>query len=90
MTAHSTHSTSAGTHAGLPRRVRQANIAPQLKAASQPVEQEKEKEADQPIDQVSADRSPEEVRSVFSAFQAGSRRGREEADPAYQSARQED
>ncbi|GAA3122428.1 sensor histidine kinase [Nonomuraea salmonea] len=49
---------TSGTHAGLPRRVRQANLAPQLKEP--PPEQERQEE-----------RSPDEVRDLFSAFQRG-------------------
>ncbi|MBE1564683.1 nitrate- and nitrite sensing domain-containing protein [Nonomuraea africana] len=51
------------THKGLPRRVRQANLAPQLKAPEQEPRPE---------------RSPDEVRDLFSAFQRGTQRGREE------------
>ncbi|MET8864101.1 nitrate- and nitrite sensing domain-containing protein [Nonomuraea sp. NPDC004580] len=57
---------TSGTHAGLPRRVRQANLAPQLKEP--PPEQERQEE-----------RSPDEVRDLFSAFQRGTQRAREEA-----------
>ncbi|YCK33187.1 sensor histidine kinase [Actinomadura sp. ATCC 39365] len=57
---------SSGTHAGLPRRVRQANLAPQLK--EEPPEPEPQ-----------AERSPDEVRDLFSAFQRGTQRAREEA-----------
>ncbi|MCG5217566.1 nitrate- and nitrite sensing domain-containing protein [Streptosporangium sp. KLBMP 9127] len=63
----------SGTHAGLPRRVRQANLAPQLREAK---EEEAEPEA--------TDRSPDEARAIFTAFQQGSRRGREDADFAHQ------
>ena len=52
---------------GLPRRVRQANLAPQLR---QPVV---EPESTAPA------RSPEQVRSLMSALQAGTRRGRADA-----------
>lgn len=55
----------------LPRRVRQANLAPQLRQESPaPVEPEQPPEP--------PERSPDEVRALFSAFQAGGRRGREE------------
>ncbi|GAA4223932.1 signal transduction histidine kinase [Streptosporangium album] len=55
----------------LPRRVRQANLAPQLRQEPPaPVEPE---QAPEP-----PERSPDEVRALFSAFQAGARRGREE------------
>ncbi|MFI9593556.1 nitrate- and nitrite sensing domain-containing protein [Nonomuraea sp. NPDC052265] len=57
---------TSGTHAGLPRRVRQAHLAPQLKDG--PSEPEPQTE-----------RSPDEVRDLFSAFQRGTQRAREEA-----------
>ncbi|WP_370026651.1 nitrate- and nitrite sensing domain-containing protein [Planotetraspora sp. GP83] len=63
---------SNGTHAGLPRRVRQANIAPQLRERSQPLQA--------PVT-TPEERSPEEARAMFSAFQQGARRGREESEP---------
>ncbi|MFD1934793.1 nitrate- and nitrite sensing domain-containing protein [Nonomuraea mangrovi] len=53
------------THKGLPRRVRQANIAQQLKAP-------------EPEPESRPERSPDEVRDLFSAFQRGTERGREE------------
>lgn len=56
---------TSGTHAGLPRRVRQANLAPQLK--------DPPPEPEQP-----AERSPDEVRDLFSAFQRGTQRAREQ------------
>ncbi|MFJ2028252.1 nitrate- and nitrite sensing domain-containing protein [Streptosporangium sp. NPDC087985] len=55
----------------LPRRVRQANLAPQLRQEP-PAPVEPEQPPDPP------ERSPDEVRALFSAFQAGARRGREE------------
>ncbi|TMR88545.1 sensor histidine kinase [Nonomuraea basaltis] len=58
---------TSGTHAGLPRRVRQAKPAPRLKEASP----EPPKEP--------AERSPDEVRDLFSAFQRGTQRAREDA-----------
>ncbi|MFC5822350.1 nitrate- and nitrite sensing domain-containing protein [Nonomuraea insulae] len=58
---------TSGTHAGLPRRVRQANLAPQLKEESPPEPEQQAK------------RSPDEVRDLFSAFQRGAQRAREEA-----------
>ncbi|WP_436758791.1 nitrate- and nitrite sensing domain-containing protein [Streptosporangium sp. V21-05] len=58
---------------GLPRRVRQANLAPQLRQESEPAEPE-------PRADHGEERSPDEVRALFSAFQAGARRGREEQD----------
>ncbi|MBG0814116.1 nitrate- and nitrite sensing domain-containing protein [Planomonospora sp. ID82291] len=57
----------------LPRRVRQANLAPQLRQDSPPPE-------DPAPDPPAAGRSPEEARALFSAFQAGARRGREEQE----------
>ncbi|MEW9527498.1 nitrate- and nitrite sensing domain-containing protein [Microbispora sp. NPDC049125] len=66
-------SRSSGTHAGLPRRVRQANIAPQLRGGQQP-------QAAAVADPVHDERSPEEARATFSAFQRGARRGREDAE----------
>ncbi|MDP9863752.1 MULTISPECIES: sensor histidine kinase [Streptosporangium] len=61
----------------LPRRVRQANLAPQLRQEAQaPVEPERA--AEPPEDPEQSERSPDEVRALFSAFQAGARRGREE------------
>ncbi|MGN9837748.1 sensor histidine kinase [Nonomuraea sp. H19] len=60
---------TSGTHAGLPRRVRQTNLAPQLQEATpEPAEPEKP-----------AERSPDEVRDLFSAFQRGTQRAKEEA-----------
>ncbi|MEV0386575.1 ATP-binding protein [Nonomuraea sp. NPDC050643] len=58
---------TSGTHAGLPRRARQTNLPPQLKDERPP-------EPEQP-----AERSPDEVRDLFSAFQRGTQRAREEA-----------
>lgn len=67
-------SISSGTHAGLPRRVRQASIAPQLRAQAAPAPQA-------PLSAPPAEeRSPEEARAMFSAFQRGARRGREDSD----------
>ncbi|HWS32649.1 MAG TPA: nitrate- and nitrite sensing domain-containing protein [Actinoplanes sp.] len=52
---------------GLPRRVRQANLAPQLRqVVTDP-------------DPVAPPRSPEKVRSLMSALQSGTRRGRVDA-----------
>jgi signal transduction histidine kinase len=63
---------TSGTHAGLPRRVRQASLSSRPKEAtpepSQPPESDKQ-----------AERSPDEVRDLFSAFQRGTQRAREEA-----------
>ncbi len=62
-----------GTHLGLPLRVRQANLAPQLRrqAAEEPAEPTP---PDEP-----AKRSPEETLSMMSAFQDGWLRGRTDA-----------
>ncbi|MEO3869848.1 nitrate- and nitrite sensing domain-containing protein [Nonomuraea sp. B12E4] len=67
---------TSGTHAGLPRRVRQANLAPELQDASS--EPERPGTA-APEQEEPAERSPEEVRDLFSAFQRGTQRAREEA-----------
>ncbi|MEO3857569.1 nitrate- and nitrite sensing domain-containing protein [Acrocarpospora sp. B8E8] len=68
-------SVASGTHAGLPRRVRQSHIAPQLK--------ESEPERALPLSAPTpTERTPEEARAMFSAFQQGARRGREDADYA--------
>ncbi|MEU8342182.1 nitrate- and nitrite sensing domain-containing protein [Spirillospora sp. NPDC048832] len=62
----------AGTHAGLPRRVRQKNLAPQLRKRPAP----------RPAVQAGAGvsggvaRSPEEARSLMASIQQGWRRGR--------------
>ncbi|WP_185949535.1 nitrate- and nitrite sensing domain-containing protein [Microbispora sp. KK1-11] len=66
---------SNGTHAGLPRRVRQANIAPQLRAQSETGPQTPPLSAP-----TVEERSPEEARAMFSAFQRGALRGREDSD----------
>ncbi|MEN3537896.1 nitrate- and nitrite sensing domain-containing protein [Microbispora sp. ZYX-F-249] len=75
-------SVSNGTHAGLPRRVRQANIAPQLRPEYQQAQSPQEQPPQRPP--LSAptveERSPEEARAMFSAFQRGALRGREDSD----------
>ncbi|MFC1435418.1 nitrate- and nitrite sensing domain-containing protein [Streptacidiphilus sp. N1-3] len=60
----------------LPRRVRQANLAPQLRAAT-------EGAPSRPLPEPPAprERSPEEVRATFASFQSGLSRGRATADP---------
>ncbi|MGI5284983.1 sensor histidine kinase [Nonomuraea polychroma] len=58
---------TSGTHAGLPRRVRQAGLSSRLKDKPSAA-------PEQP-----AERSPDEVRDLFSAFQRGTQRAREEA-----------
>ncbi|MFI6790972.1 nitrate- and nitrite sensing domain-containing protein [Nonomuraea sp. NPDC050383] len=60
---------NGGTHAGLPTRVRQANLAPQLRPDPPP----------EPEPEQKTERSPDEVRDLFSAFQRGTQRAREEA-----------
>ncbi|WP_433370873.1 nitrate- and nitrite sensing domain-containing protein [Streptosporangium sp. CA-115845] len=61
---------------GLPRRVRQANLAPQLRQEPEATEPAQPEPGAEPCEE----RSPDEVRALFSAFQAGARRGREEQD----------
>ncbi|MGP3961320.1 sensor histidine kinase [Nonomuraea sp. 3N208] len=61
---------TSGTHAGLPRRVRQAGLSPRLK---------ENRPSEEPKPEQSAERSPDEVRDLFSAFQRGTQRAREEA-----------
>jgi hypothetical protein len=65
-------SPAAGTHRGLPRRVRQASIAPQLReqARAEPAA------ASRLADGGTEARSPEETRSLLSALQQGWQRGR--------------
>ncbi|MEV6986656.1 nitrate- and nitrite sensing domain-containing protein [Sphaerisporangium sp. NPDC051017] len=78
-------STSTGTHRGLPRRVRQANMAPQLRETTGPLSAPTPAEAT-PLPRRTADatgsaeRSPEDARAMFAAFQQGGRRGRLEAE----------
>ncbi|MEU8274781.1 nitrate- and nitrite sensing domain-containing protein [Microbispora bryophytorum] len=67
---------SNGTHAGLPRRVRQANIAPQLRTQSEETAPQTPPLSAPTVEE----RSPEEARAMFSAFQHGARRGREDSD----------
>ncbi|WP_344590020.1 sensor histidine kinase [Actinomadura vinacea] len=66
-----TASTTAGTHAGMPRRVRRANLAPQLRDAAPPAPDETQSSG-------RVERSPERARSVMSSMQSGWRRGRTE------------
>ncbi|QXJ24678.1 nitrate- and nitrite sensing domain-containing protein [Actinomadura graeca] len=60
---------SAGTYAGLPRRVRQENLAPQLRKAPPP----RPASEDGAVPGVA--RSPEEARSLMASIQQGWRRG---------------
>ncbi|MGV9381796.1 sensor histidine kinase [Nonomuraea sp. NPDC003707] len=69
---------TSGTHAGLPRRVRRTNLAPQLKE-SPPLGQERAPEQEPRGQEPPPERSPDEVRDLFSAFQRGTQRAREEA-----------
>ncbi|PSK97624.1 signal transduction histidine kinase [Murinocardiopsis flavida] len=62
---------------GLPKRRRQASLAPQLRSQ----ENGPGVFAEQAAPAGGTDRSPEEIRRTLSAFQSGTRRGRE-ADPA--------
>jgi signal transduction histidine kinase len=66
---------SAGTHLGLPRRVRQASLAPGLRSGPP---------ADVPVVEEPATpaRSPEEIRKMMSAYQRGTVRGRAAVDSA--------
>ncbi|MEU8268673.1 nitrate- and nitrite sensing domain-containing protein [Sphaerisporangium sp. NPDC049002] len=76
-------STSKGTHRGLPRRVRQANMAPQLRESTGPLAAPTPpagSEIGRPSLSGHNERSPDEARAMFSAFQQGGRRGRAEAD----------
>ncbi|WP_327065899.1 sensor histidine kinase [Kitasatospora sp. NBC_01302] len=62
----------------LPRRVRQASLAPQLKeAAARRAERGAHRAAEPPM----PERSPEEARAAFSSFQRGFSRGRADAAP---------
>jgi signal transduction histidine kinase len=60
-----------GTYRGLPRRVRQANLAPQLRGLQGNAQAPAPDQADGP-----AGRSPEQTGSIMSAMQAGWQRGR--------------
>lgn len=64
----------------LPRRVRQANLAPQLRHEPQTPAASTTPSAPSAAAPApeAAERSPDEVRAMFSAFQAGVRRGRED------------
>ncbi len=65
-------SPAAGTHRGLPRRVRQASIAPQLRDHASAEPAAAGSMADPPIEA----RSPDETRDLFSSLQQGWQRGR--------------
>lgn len=87
-------STSKGSHRGLPRRVRQANMAPQLRETTGPLAAPTPPAARPEVGQSSptgqTERSPDEARAMFSAFQQGGRRGRAEADQYPQDGAPED
>jgi signal transduction histidine kinase len=68
----------AGSHRGLPRRVRQASLSPHLRdngAAEAPPDGGTPLSAPAPAP--SAERSPQEARDLMSSLQSGWRRGRE-------------
>ena len=67
----------AGTHRGLPRRVRQASLNPHLRRP--PPAPDRAAPASQPAP--ASGRSPEEARNLVSSLQRGWQRGRE-AEPA--------
>ncbi|GII86656.1 hypothetical protein Ssi03_46460 [Sphaerisporangium siamense] len=72
-------SVATGTHRGLPRRVRQANMAPQLRQDTGPLSAPTPADVTPPSPGP-GERSPEQARALFSAFQQGGRRGRLEAE----------
>ncbi|MFD0890722.1 hypothetical protein ACFQ08_39770, partial [Streptosporangium algeriense] len=63
----------------LPRRVRQANLAPQLRQEPPEPLGSGAEPLSAPVSEA-PERSPDEARALFSAFQAGARRGREEEE----------
>jgi hypothetical protein len=65
------------TDDGLPRRHRQANLAPQLREQTGEQPLVKPAAGDQPA--TAETRTPEQVRAMMSSFQAGMVRGRREA-----------
>ncbi|WP_344934085.1 nitrate- and nitrite sensing domain-containing protein [Sphaerisporangium flaviroseum] len=88
-TALPSRTSSKGTHRGLPRRVRQANMAPQLRETTGPLAaptppapaaRPELTSGPEPGGSGAAERSPDEARALFSAFQQGGRRGRLEAE----------
>jgi signal transduction histidine kinase len=58
---------------GLPRRVRQANLAEPLRTAPP------ETTVEEPVAEPAGGRSPEQLRAIMSSFQRGTRRGRSSA-----------
>ncbi|MBB6000596.1 hypothetical protein HNR25_004347 [Streptomonospora salina] len=69
-------SENGGARPSLPRRRRQANLAPQLRQDPAPAG------GDTGTADPSGGREPEDARRMMSAFQIGTRRGREESDDA--------
>jgi signal transduction histidine kinase len=69
----------AGTRPSLPRRVRQANLAPQLRDEVEPLS-----------DTASGERSPDELRTMLSSIQKGWLRGRSDAEGTTTDHEQED
>jgi hypothetical protein len=63
----------------LPRRVRQANLAPQLREEVEPVS-----------DTASGERSPEELRTMLSSIQKGWLRGRSDSEEITTDHKEED
>ena len=68
--------TTGGTHAGMPRRVRRASLAPQLRDTAPPDPDEEKRPSGR------SERSPERARSVMASMQGGWRRGRAESPPS--------
>ena len=64
--------TDGGDYKGLPRRVRQANLAPQLRDASTAAGSQPEAASGDNV----ANRSPDDIRSALSAMQRGWQQGR--------------
>ncbi|PWU44480.1 histidine kinase, partial [Micromonospora globispora] len=60
----------AGTDTGLPVRVRQASLVPELRNEPSPPDAEPDEDAVRP---------PEQVRRMMSSYQSGTRRGRTDA-----------
>jgi hypothetical protein len=58
---------------GLPRRVRQSSLAPQLRDTP----------PENTVSDNASTRSPEQLRAMMSAFQSGMNRGRQDADDSY-------
>ncbi|MFC4911494.1 nitrate- and nitrite sensing domain-containing protein [Actinomadura gamaensis] len=84
---HAQHAGEPEMHAGMPRRVRRANLAPQLRDG------EARRGAAAPPDdepQRTPGRSPERARSVMASMQSGWRRGRAEAPAPPRSVRWND